>query len=57
MLCDTDIAYDVFCKFKDWYFKTNPNFKGIVRWSAKSLGIAEIIDENQNLKEFRFMRI
>jgi len=56
MLCDVNIAYDLFCNFKDWYFKTYPDFEGIVRWSAKNLWIAEIIDRNQNLKKFRFAR-
>lgn len=56
MLCDVNIAYDLFCNFKDWYFKTYPDFEGIVRWSAKNLWIAEIIDRNQNLKKFRFAK-
>ena len=53
-LSDVEISKEVFKKFVVWYRK-NYNFSGIIRRSARSLGIAEIIDEDQNLIEYRFM--
>lgn len=54
--CDEEIADEQFEVFKRWYLKENPSFKGEIRRSAESLFIAEIVDEKQNMKRFRFMR-
>ena len=56
-ICDLEISAKVYEKFKEWYLKEHPDFKGTIRRSVKELGIADIIDENQNLKEYRFCRI
>ena len=55
--CDLEISTKIYEKFKEWYLKKHLDFKGIVRRSARQLGVAEIIDEDQNLKSYRFMRI
>ena len=56
-ICDLEISTKVYEKFKEWFLKKHPDFKGIIRRSAKEFGIAEIIDEKQNLREYRFMGI
>lgn len=56
-ICDLEISAKTYKKFKEWYLKEYPDFRGIIRRSVKEFGIAEIIDENQNLSEYRFMRI
>ena len=54
--CEVDISAEVFEQFTAWHKKTYPDFKGTIRRSAESLFIAEIIDEDQNLTHFRFMK-
>ena len=54
-ICDLEISTKVYKKFKEWYLKDHPNHT--VRRSVREFGIAEIIDENQKLREYRFMRI
>jgi len=56
-MCDLEMSTKIYEKFKEWYFKEHPDFKGTIRRSVKEFGIAEIIDENQNLREYRFCRI
>ena len=56
-MCDLEISTEAYEKFKKWFSKNYPNFKGTIRRSAKEFGVAEIIDEKQNLREYRFCRI
>lgn len=56
-VCDLEISTRVYNEFKEWYPKTYPDFTGTIHRSAKELGVAEIIDEEHGLREYRFMRI
>lgn len=57
MLCDIAAGQKLFDVFKKSYLEKYPDFKGIIRWSAYDYGVAEIIDENHNLRAFRFARL
>jgi hypothetical protein len=54
--CDVDTSKEQFERFEKWYFANHPEFKGTIRRAADSLYIAEIIDENQKMRRFRFMK-
>ena len=56
-MCDLEISTEQYNKFKEWYLGKYPNFKGTIRRSATEFGVAEIIDENQDLRRYRFSRI
>lgn len=56
-ICELEISTKVYEKFRKWYFKAHPGFIGTIRRSVKELGVAEIIDEEHGLREYRFMRV
>ena len=53
-MSDIETSREVFEKFVEWYRKEY-SFSGIIRRSARGLGIAEIIDGDQKKREYRFI--